>query len=135
MPTSKEFVNDFTHSSSITNKYLKRQEKMWNKISEKIEKSINLKTRIFVWGGGIHTSQLFHWTKINHKISISNIIDSDPQKHGMTLDQIEIISPDKLSLSKKDTIIISSEKSEKEILNYIKKYFEYDVNVITLYEN
>lgn len=71
--------------------------------------------RFFVWGGGIHTSKLFHHAPAVMANTVA-VIDSDPQKWGKRIGNVPVIGPQQFEgLNTSLPVVISSYAQEQEI--------------------
>jgi SAM-dependent methyltransferase len=80
----------------------------------------SIRQPVFVYGAGIHTSQLLDRTNLAPQIIA--IADRDPKKWGQTLAGKPVISPAELFAHTQPTpIIVSSYASEKQIIDMLLK--------------
>lgn len=87
----------------------------------------------FIWGAGIHTSQLLANTDLKSYLQIKGLLDSSPTKWGKNLGSMTCYSPDNVSFKKGDVILISSYASEQEIYDSLKSYQGKGINIIRIY--
>jgi len=112
--------------------YTDNEQESWAKVEKIVLKSTNTNEEVYIWGGGIHTTQLLANTNLLTNLNVLGILDFSETKHGKNLGNFIISKPTKDIIENK-TIIISSFASEKEIANYIKTHFNYK-KIILLYE-
>jgi FlaA1/EpsC-like NDP-sugar epimerase len=92
---------------------LARDQASWNSTSERLRGGMG---RVYVWGAGVHTAQLFDRTPILQNANVVAIIDRDSQKWGRRQAGTEIISPDDFFARHDDEpVVISSFASEAQI--------------------
>lgn len=113
-------------------RYCNRDKNLWDSIKQKIKLSTIEFEKVYIWGAGIHTTQLLANTKIENFLTIEGVIDSSITKHNKKLGKYTIKNPEK-DILENYTIIISSYASEREIYEYIKTNFNYK-KIILLYE-
>jgi SAM-dependent methyltransferase len=89
----------------------------------------------YIWGAGLHTSELFAQTNILDKVEIKAIIDGSPLKQGAQLGTCDVISPSEFeSVSEHQTVIISSFSAEQVIARVLRKMGLSDDQIICLYD-
>ena len=128
-----ELTSDFNRSSSLLRDYLQKEISQWKKIELGVTKQIKKGTVVYVWGAGIHTSQLFAFTDLKKYLSIKGLIDSSPTKWGKQFGDLKCHAPDTVDLKAGDTIIVSSYASENEIYESLEKYRRKGVTVVRLH--
>ena len=76
----------------------------------------------FIWGAGVHTAQLLDKTGLAQQLKIVAIADRDPQKWGLKLGTIPVISPETLlGRPSEAPIIVSSFFAEAEIIATLRQ--------------
>ncbi len=88
--------------------------------------------RVFIYGAGFHTVQLFDYV-IKKDFHIKGFIDSSPEKEGKKLLGHQIYSLKKIEELKPDVIIISSYAFQDEIYDSIKHLEAEGVEIVRLY--
>lgn len=131
--------NNFKEALTIIEDFKKSSKRLISELQKKITKILKNtpKGRLAVWGGGIHTSQLFSETILG-KAEIACIFDNDPKKHGSCLfgHKIEKFCDKPIDIKKRiDGILISSEASEDIIYKQIGYLENYGVKIHRLYDN
>lgn len=126
--------SEFEKNRSMILYHINKEKQIWNNIKLTLNLTLNLNNRIFVWGAGIHTSKLNLHTQLFDDFKISGIIDSDHQKHGLEIFNMEILNPKKIDFITGDQIIISSSSSENEIYNSIAHLKNKGVTILKLYQ-
>jgi len=130
---SIELMSDYNRANSLLINYCEKNGVGWKRIELKVKKQLKKGTFCYVWGAGIHTSQLFAFTDLNKYLIVKGLLDSSPTKWGKQFGDLKCYSPDTVDLKAGDTIIISSYASEKEIYESLEKYRRIGVTIIRLY--
>ena len=128
-PISLSYVN----FQDTFQKYVTEESLMWKTIEENILAQTQKDEKIYIWGGGIHTTQLLAYTNIESHVNIKGIIDSSVTKQNKLLGKYKIY-PANSDIVENYTIIISSYASEKEIAKFIEKNYKY-TKYIKLYKD
>jgi len=126
----KQFYNNLYPVITV----IARKKKSKYKTELKVKKQLKEGTPVYVWGAGIHTSQLFAFTDLKKYLSIKGLIDSSVTKQGKKFGDLKCYSLDSIDLKAGTTIIISSYASEDEIYESLEKYREKGVIIIRLYK-
>ena len=112
---------------------VERDRKMWKHHFAIVSRKINRETPLYIYGGGIHTSQLLANTSLSSDFKLEAILDSSPVKWEKKMGAWTIHGPDMLKVIKSGTnILISSLGAELEILKFILEKRS-DLNLITIY--
>jgi SAM-dependent methyltransferase len=86
-----------------------------------LNKLIEEKTEVIVWGAGMYTLRLLQDSPLK-KCNIISFIDKDSKKQGNSINEINIQEPDNiLNLNKNATVIIASAIHGKEIESEIRR--------------
>ena len=123
-------------AQSTIEAYAKQETNSWMRFARKAISELGEGRPCYIWGAGIHTSQLLAKTPIGEMLDIRGIIDGDRQKWGLLLGQQKILSPeDYLKDGLRRPIIISTMGGESEIIKYLIE----DVrlarhNIVTFYD-
>lgn len=125
--------SDSARASALLEEYFRKDMACFKDIESRVKTRLEEGTEVYVWGAGIHTSQLFAATDLATYLSIKGLIDSSPTKWGRRLGDIECFNPDEVCLDKGDTVIISSYASEGEIYDGLEGYRRKGVAVKRLY--
>ncbi len=88
---------------------------------------------IVVWGGGQHTSELFKETELL-SYKIKEIVDIDNRKWGKSFFGLIIKSPREVVWQNIDVVVISAPNYEKDIIDSLRKHYDYFGKVLSLYE-
>lgn len=101
-------------------------------LQEVIDEIVQSQTPIYVWGVGTHTQRLLIESALG-KAHITAFIDSNPNYHGKTLQNIPILPPQAVENQPQTSILISSKVFQKEIEDTIRQQFKYSNPLICLY--
>jgi SAM-dependent methyltransferase len=105
---------DAQGSIAMAHRYAARDAALWASTAQKLA---NVTGPVFVYGAGIHTSQLIDHTSLAERAEIIAIADRDPKKWGQTLAGRAVIAPEQLFRDGSDApVIISSYVSERPII-------------------
>jgi hypothetical protein len=132
-PKSIELTSDYNRANSLLTNYCEKMVWWWKKIELKVKKQLKKGTFCYVWGAGIHTSQLFAFTDLNKYLTVKGLLDSSPTKWGKQFGDLKCYSPDTVDLKAGDIIIISSFASEEEIYQNLEKYRGKGIIIVRLY--
>lgn len=89
--------------------------------------------RITIFGAGAHTEFLFRYTSIM-LCSIAGVVDSNPKKHGLLLEQYEIKDPSWISAENTDVVIISSRAFQDQIYSQLEHLQLQGIELLCLYD-
>ena len=124
---------DASKNKNTLKRYLDFEKKIWASIYKNIQSNIGEGSEIYIYGGGIHTSQLLANTPLKEYASILNIVDSSPTKWGKSFGRYTCIRPEEISDSA-NAIVISSKVSEEEIFNFLQSHpCSENLKIIKLY--
>lgn len=132
-PKSIELISDYNRANSLLNNYCEKEGVRWKDIELKVKKQLKKRTSVYIWGAGIHTSQLFAFTGLKEYLTIKGLLDSSPTKWGKQFGDLKCYSSDTVNLKAGDIIIISSYASEDEIYKSLEKYLIMGITVVRLY--
>ena len=127
--------NDFSRANTILKAYIQQERKSWSQIEQKILAKISKGQKAYIYGAGIHTSQLLAFTNIRTELEITGLLDSSPTKWGKSLGRWQCFNPDSINIHSDDMIIISSYASEMEIYSYLVKRNMNKNQIICLYND
>jgi len=100
--------------------------------------SLNGTEKILIWGGGMHTEFLYHYTDLfKDKTRRFVIVDSDPLKQGKSWRGITILAPKNLKEWKKETfsMVISSYAGQRSIFRSALALGLAENRIVVLYDN
>ncbi len=130
---NQDLASDFKRANSLLRTWHQNETANWEKIEQRIKKKLKRDTEVYVWGAGVHTSQLFANTEIKNWLSIKSLIDSSPTKWGKKIGNLKCSSAEGCDLIKGDTILISSFASEQEIYESLAIYKRNGVAIERIY--
>ena len=87
----------------------------------------------YVFGAGIHTSQLLAFSTLEKIFKIKGIIDNSPTKWGKKFGKFDCFKLENINLCENDKIIISSYASENEIYKGLSQNIKNEI--ICLYKD
>ena len=125
--------DDYSKNNYLLKEYVKQEKILWGKIENNIKSKVSKGTNVYIYGAGIHTSQLLAFTQLKKYLNILGLLDSSPTKWGKQLGDFLIHNPEEIDFNIDDVIIISSYASEKEIFLSLKKHRNNGVEIILLY--
>lgn len=129
----ERFASDYHHAAKECFSYVDRNMRFWSSINELVNDRMGDGDQLVVWGAGIHTSQLFSRTDMLKNRSCKLVIDSDPQKHGKSIDGIPVVGFDECYLADpKNFIVISTYAGEAEVMKFVNR-FDVAAKVMPLY--
>lgn len=124
---------DYLKNKRLLNEYILQESTTWGKIEKKIKCLLSKMTKVYIYGAGIHTSQLLAFTDLEKYLNIVSLLDSSPTKWGIQLGELKCYNPNDINIQKGDYIIISSFASEEEIFNQLSQHRQNGVNILKLY--
>lgn len=104
----------------------------WKRTSKRLD-TIEAGRKIFIWGAGIHTSQLLAFTDIARRFELQGIFDSSSSRWGIKLGEYACLNPNNFAIQSGDCVVISSYASEAEIFAALGEWREAGVEVVRLY--
>lgn len=118
-------------AEAVARNYAVREQAMWARAKARMA---GLSGAAFIWGAGVHTAQLLHWTGIAERLDVRGIIDRDPQKWGLTQADRPVISPEAFFEDATGApVIVSSFFAEREIAASLRKAGIHPDRIVTLY--
>lgn len=89
-------------------------------------------SHIAVWGAGVHTVNLFEKTELlSYKINF--VLDMDEKKQGRFFFGWRIQSPQKIDWKEIDAVVVSVPNHESDIVDMLKRDYEYMGIIVTMY--
>ncbi|MCW8916131.1 MAG: class I SAM-dependent methyltransferase [Magnetovibrio sp.] len=113
--------------------YMEREKIVWGRSNQKIKAAVPKGARAYIYGAGVHTTQLLANTEIEKYLDIVNILDSSPTKWGCHLGEHECKGPDDVDHDNVDVVVISSFNSENEIAKAITGQYG-NAKILKLYD-
>ena len=126
----EDFVPSVNRNRAILTDYRAKEVAYWQGCLDKVLPVLQQSKRIFLWGAGIHTSQLVANTHLLNKCHVSGLTDTSSLKWGLRQGDWICQDPASIDWQQGDSVLISSYASEKEIydaLNWLR-----DLGVATL---
>lgn len=129
---SSDFVplpKDVANSFDALKRYLSYNEKEITMLQKKISDVVKKydKSKIAIYGAGIHTSQLLAFTMLDASV----IFDSDTKKHGRTINNIPVRPFNTNGIK---CIVISSRAFQYEIYDRIRYCEKMGIEIVLLYD-
>jgi len=124
---------DYEKNLKILNKYLHTEQKNWKLVDTILKSKIEKGDTGYIFGAGIHTSQLLAFSRLEEIFKIKGIIDNSPTKWGKKFGKLDCYKLEEVNLCKNDKIIISSYASEDEIYKPLSQNIENEI--ICLYKD
>lgn len=122
------------NSKGVVERFLKTDQSDWFRINDLLLKNIKIGSSIYLWGAGIHTTQLLCNTDINKNYRIKYMFDNSETKWGKEIDGIECRKPNLNMFQSGDIVVISTRASEEEV--YQDLYHQYGdiIRLVRLYD-
>lgn len=120
----EEELNEYKRNKSIVAAYRTREVDYWQQCLNTLEDPLSSPGSLYLWGAGIHTSQLIANTDLIRKYTIQGLTDTSPLKWNIKQGDWLCIPPEQIQWQPGDKVIISSYASEKEIydaLDWLRK--------------
>ena len=127
------FHSDYTRAHSLMKKYWQLEQERWKQIEKNLRFKVKENASVYIWGAGIHTSQLFAFTNLRSHLPITGLLDSSSTKWGKQIGDLRCYDPRNIELKKSDVIIISSYASADELYESLAAYRDKGVTVKRLH--
>jgi hypothetical protein len=114
--------------------YLDAEKKNWSNINVKLKKNILPGVTTYIYGAGIHTTQLLANTEIMSYLNIQGLLDSSPTKWGKNIGKLKCWNIKDIQFKPGDAIVISSFASESEIFESVSDMIHENINIVRLYD-
>lgn len=135
----REIENYYEETKGMVLKYKYNREKNLQNMSELLLEKNNYwkkqNKRIYIYGAGSHTSQLFQYVIDKRAFNIHGLIDMDDSKENKEFCGYKIYNAKKIDELDLDVIIISSYPFQNEIYTYLSPLEEKGIEVIKLYKD
>jgi len=125
-----DFIPSVNRNRAILTDYRAKEVAYWQGCLDKVLPVLHQSKRIFLWGAGIHTSQLVANTHLLNQCHVSGLTDTSSLKWGLRQGDWICQDPASIDWQQGDSVLISSYASEKEI--YDSLYWLRDLGVTTL---
>lgn len=133
----KDIVSDYENTKALVLNYKKKREENLNYMASLlVEKNKQWKVenkKIFLYGAGFHTAQLFQYVMNKEDFNIVGLLDSSKDKWEKEFWGYKTYSADKIGQLDADVIIISSYAFQDEIYNMLKRFERVGVEIVKLY--
>lgn len=114
-------------------RYLEREAREWGRMQAVVHRRLPRGRRAYVWGAGIHSSQLFAATDIEAHLDIAGLLDTAESRQGGTFGPHPVLDPARVALGPDDAVVISSRAAEAEIWEALVPARARGVRVVRLY--
>jgi len=111
--------------------YIKKSHNEEESIHHKIHEIYLTQEPVIIWGTGALTLHLLKNSDLS-KVNITAFVDSNSKYQGNSLNNIEIISPEKLK-DRRETILISTRAFQNEIETQIREMLKLPNKIIKLF--
>lgn len=126
-------LNCYETNTQILSEYRQKEVNYWQSCLDSILPNLTKTKRIFLWGAGIHTSQLVANTNILQKCTIFGLTDTSELKWGLQQGDWICQMPQSIDWQPNDCVIISSYASEKEIYDSLQWLRDKGVSTLRLH--
>ena len=128
-----EFKSPYDNNKKILMNYREKEVTYWQGCLDGICNELQVNGRLFLWGAGIHTSQLVANTSLLQDFHIDGLVDTSSLKWGLRQGEWICQDPSMIQWQAGDKIIISSYASEKEIYDALGWLRERGVKTLRLH--
>jgi SAM-dependent methyltransferase len=131
----KQLKSDYENTKKIILNYKSNREENLSLMTNLLkERNMSWKDKkIYIYGAGFHTAQMFQYVIDKEKFNIMGLIDMDEKKEGKVFFGYETYSANKIKNLDIDALIISSYAFQEEIYQYLKPLEEDGVEIVKLY--
>jgi len=140
MLASTKEQNHYNVSSSepvinyqILKNYRQKEISYWQGCLDQILEKLQRSDRIFLWGAGIHTSQIVANTNLLERCEVHGLTDTSPLKWGLQQGEWICLDPASIDWQVGDAVLISSYASEKEIFDSLSWLRDKGVETLRLH--
>jgi len=127
--------NDYIRANELLTAYVNKEKQSWKNTEKKIKDRVIRGSSVYIYGAGIHTSQLLAFTDLKQYLNILGLLDSSPTKWEKKIGSLTCYKKNAVDFKESDTIIISSFGSENEIYKSLTPLIQNGINIIKLYDN
>ncbi|MFT5048766.1 MAG: hypothetical protein ACI8QZ_000153 [Chlamydiales bacterium] len=113
--------------------HLEHERSSWSGVEGVVKAALEPGARAWLWGAGIHSSQMLAYTELDSHLDIQGLLDSSPIRHGQKFGAYGIHNPMSTDLRDGAAIVISSHAAETEIWNALAAERAAGVQVVRLY--
>ncbi|MFT4537974.1 MAG: hypothetical protein ACI841_004414 [Planctomycetota bacterium] len=113
--------------------HMARERCSWARVEARVRAELDPGTRVWLWGAGIHSSQMLAQTGLEEYLDLQGLVDSSPIRHGQSFGDYQIHDPQSVDLRDGCAIVISSHAAEHEIWKALADERTAGVRVVRLY--
>ena len=113
--------------------HLEREEARWDLLEERVLAVVDEGSPVWLWGAGVHTTQLLACTRLAELFDVRGLFDSSPSVWGKSLGAWSCTPPERAELGAGDTLLISSYAAQEEIHAALQPWRERGVRTLRLY--
>jgi len=128
-----EFENNYDRHRKWVLDFRKLELERWQACVDRVLAPLKCAKRVYLWGAGIHTSQLLADTNLLEHVSIDGLVDTSPLKWNVKQGDWVCMNPFEHKWSNGDAVLISSYMSEKEIYDAIQWLRDLGVSTLRLH--
>jgi len=125
--------NDYLRVKELLIDYINKEKQSWKNVENRFKDKVRKGSSAYIYGAGIHTSQLLAYTDLKEHLNILGLLDSSPTKWGKQIWVLTCYNINTIDFKEGDTIIVSSFTSENEIYSSLALLIKNGVNVVRLY--
>lgn len=125
--------NDYEQNRKNVLQYRVRETATWQEKVDALNDPLIEAKRTFLWGAGIHTSQLVANTDLLKRVTIHGLVDTSHMKWNIRQGDWICQDPKTVDWQVGDAVIISSYASEQEIYEALQWLREKGVNTLRLH--
>ncbi|MBV1928931.1 MAG: class I SAM-dependent methyltransferase, partial [Gammaproteobacteria bacterium] len=116
-------------------KHIGREACSWAQCEARVRAALPKGAPVWLWGAGIHSSQLLSQTDLEAYFDIQGLVDSSPIRHGQSFGEYGIFDPESIDFMQSGAIVISSHAAEQEIWDALESERLAGVTVVRLYSD
>ena len=128
-----EFIPFVSRNRTILSDYRAKEVAYWQGCLNNILHRLKQSNRIFLWGAGIHTSQLVANTNLITECFVSGLTDTSNLKWGIRQGDWICQDPTTIDWQAGDSVLISSYASEKEVYDALQWLRDKGVTTLRLH--
>ena len=128
-----DFHAEISRNRAILSEYRAKEVAYWQGCLDAILPALKQSKRIFLWGAGIHTSQIVANTNLITQCTINGLTDTSNLKWGLRQGDWLCLAPDSIDWQQGDCVLISSYASEKEIFDALQWLRDKGVTTLRLH--
>ena len=113
--------------------HIERETARWARLEERVLSAVPEGAAVWLWGAGVHTTQLLAATRLAERYDVRGLFDSSPSVWGKNLGAWTCTPPEHSKLGEGDTLLISSFAAQEEIHAALESWREHGVRTLRLY--